>query len=454
MTDTAATRRTSLLASELRWLMRLRWVAGVGVLAGAAVDWTSLGFSDRSGSAAALGAVILLYNAIFWAAARRFRELHLHQRHLITLASLQIHLDLACLTLLTLWTGGALSPLLGFYIFHMVFASLLQPRARAFWLAGAAIAMLAAGLWLGGQWPADRTPALIALGWACTLVITVALTDRVAYSLYRREQARVRQNQRLRAMSRRLRAQQRAMIQHEKMAAMGQLAAGVAHEINNPLSNMDSVLQLLQRRPGPASPETLAALREQIQRIHGTVRQLTAFAHPGRGRLENVEIGEVVRESLKMLAFDRRLAKVRVDCSIPESAGVARVQPQAIQQVVMNLVINALDATAGVPDPRLQIRAGRSDGECTIQVTDNGCGIPAACLDRVFEPFFTTKPVGQGTGLGLSISSTLVRDHGGRLEVASEPGRGTTFTIRLPAAAPPVDAAGNGSALPAQNDRP
>jgi C4-dicarboxylate-specific signal transduction histidine kinase len=211
------------------------------------------------------------------------------------------------------------------------------------------------------------------------------------------------------------------------------MAAGVAHEIANPLASMDSLLQLMQRKPERARPEAVTSLREQIERIAQITQQMRAFAHPGEGaREQTVELNEIVEQALHMLRFDKRLRSVRLERQFSSSAGSIAVLPQALQQVLVNLIINALDALEQQPDPLLTVRTNRHDGWCLIEVSDNGSGIPPELMGRLFEPFFTTKPVGKGTGLGLSISYSLVQRHGGSISVRSQVGRGSSFTIRIP----------------------
>jgi two-component system NtrC family sensor kinase len=299
--------------------------------------------------------------------------------------------------------------------------------------------MVAGSLWLTHQWPADRTTALIGVGWVSMLLVTVYLTSHITAALYRRERSRLLHFRQLRSMSAHLHAQEKAMVQSEKMAAMGQLAAGVAHEINNPLAGMDSLLQLMERHPERPRPEAIGQLRAQIERIQRIVRQLTAFAHPERGQIEAGDLNEVVRATLKLPGFEARLRKVKVACDLKDEAagGVpARMIPRAVQQALMNLVINALDALWETPDAAIEIRTRTEPGLALIELTDNGPGISPEHLKRVFEPFFTTKPVGKGTGLGLSISRGLLAEQGGRLEVLSPApsGRGARFTILLPLA--------------------
>jgi two-component system sensor kinase FixL len=239
----------------------------------------------------------------------------------------------------------------------------------------------------------------------------------------------------LRSLNEELTRQQQALIQHEKLAAMGQMAAGVAHEISNPLANMDSMLQLLERQPERVSVESLGTLRSQIERIRRTIHQMRYFAHPHEVCWEYASIDTVVRDALEMVRFDHRIRGVEVVRDLKAETASIRMMPHAIEQVVINLVINALDALEGCKEPQLVVRTRSNANSCTVEVLDNGHGIESGDLERIFEPFFTTKAVGQGTGLGLSISYSLIEKHGGELLVESTPGEGTTFTIHLPKSA-------------------
>ncbi|MHC5003928.1 MAG: sensor histidine kinase, partial [Planctomycetota bacterium] len=239
--------------------------------------------------------------------------------------------------------------------------------------------------------------------------------------------------QELRELNEALRRHQQVLIQSEKMNAMGQMAAGVAHEIANPLASMDSLVQLVQRQPDRMSDRTADLLREQISRINAIVQQLTDFAHPNETGWETSPLNDVVGATLDMLRFDHRLRDIELERSFGAHVGTIRLIPQAVQQMVVNLVMNAVDALEEVQEPRLEVRTRREGEWCVIEVQDNGHGIEPEHLGRVFEPFFTTKPVGRGTGLGLSITYSLVQRHDGRCEVRSAPGEGTCFAIHLPA---------------------
>jgi C4-dicarboxylate-specific signal transduction histidine kinase len=282
------------------------------------------------------------------------------------------------------------------------------------------------------RWPLEQPDKLVLLGWAITLALTVYLTNRITRGLRCQRRRLLRQNRRIRAMSRDLRRHQQAMIQHEKMVAMGQMAAGVTHEIANPLAAIDSVLQLVQRRPERMKPETVATLREQVARIHQIIQQMKTFAHPAEQDRQTLGLNDVVEQALHMVRFDERLKRVTVDRRLAADAGDVPMLPRALQQVMVNLVANALDAMADTPDPRLTITTARHNGWATVEVSDNGHGIAPEHVEHLFEPFFTTKPIGKGTGLGLSISYSLIRKQGGSISARSEPGVETAFVVRLP----------------------
>jgi signal transduction histidine kinase len=422
----------SLLLGQLAWFIRLRWAAAAGViLVGVLAAWIQWPGS-RPGSMLTLGTFLLAYNVAMLLLVRADAVAQRQRLHVLAWA--QVCVDLACLTLLTLWTGDLASPVVGFYVFHMIFASLLLPRATAYACAVVGIVMLATGLLLSGRWPAAGSERqIVFLGWVMTLVLTVHLANHITRALRRQRRRLLRQNREIRRIGRQLSLQQDTIIAQEKMAALGQMAAGITHEIANPLASMDSLLQLMQRRPERADSRSLETLRTQVARINEIVRQMTTFAHPGDGAWETTPVNGLVDSALDMLRFDPRFKAVQVDRQLDPAAGAAKVIPQAMQQVLVNLITNALDAMAETAAPRLIVKTEPAGEWCTIKVTDNGHGIRQEHLSRVFEPFFTTKPVGKGTGVGLSISYRLVRKQHGEIGVTSTTGEGTTFMIRLPA---------------------
>ncbi len=222
-----------------------------------------------------------------------------------------------------------------------------------------------------------------------------------------------------------------------------EMAASIAHEIANPLASMDSVLQLLQRKPDRLRPEAVQTLREQVQRIEQIIKQMKAFAHPVDSQKQTMSLNEVVDRSIALVRFDKRMKNVPIERHLSADVGMVSLIPQAMEQVLVNLMMNALDAVADVEHPKVSVRTDRREDTCIIEIFDNGHGIAPQHMRRLFEPFFTTKPVGKGTGLGLSISYSLMQRHGGEIKVRSRPGEGTTFVLELPAPtsshAPAVD---------------
>jgi PAS domain S-box-containing protein len=237
---------------------------------------------------------------------------------------------------------------------------------------------------------------------------------------------------------------ERAARQADKLAALGTLAAGLAHELNNPIAIISSRAELMLMEadmPGvpPALREDLEVLHRHAQRVARIVQGLLAFARRGPGRLEPVDLNQVVDDTLflveRQISKDGLVLVRRLRPGLPPIHGDA----SALQQVLMNLVLNARDALQGHPGQILvetDVTPGQP-GWVRLRVRDTGPGIPPEILPRIFDPFFTTKP--EGTGLGLSISYGIVRDHHGTVDVESEPGRGTTFVVSFPVH--PVEAA-------------
>jgi CheY-like chemotaxis protein len=221
--------------------------------------------------------------------------------------------------------------------------------------------------------------------------------------------------------------------QAQKMEAIGRLAGGIAHDFNNLLQALLSHAQLLRLAPERVGTE-LAELEAQIRRGSALTRQLLLFSRRQEARREPLDLNEVIAALGQLL---RRLVRENVMLTIELTPGslVVDADRGQLDQVVMNLAINATDA---MPDGgRLSIRTGREGAMAYVSVEDTGCGIPEALRSRVFEPLFTTKPVGLGTGLGLSLVRDIVSQHGGRIDLESAVGAGTTFRVLLPPPAAP-----------------
>jgi two-component system, NtrC family, sensor kinase len=229
---------------------------------------------------------------------------------------------------------------------------------------------------------------------------------------------------------------QQALVRSEKMSAFGQLSAGIAHEVRNPLAGILGHAQLAMRRLGPENPAKLSLdlIVQETRRCSGIIDNLMRFARQEKPEFLPIDVNRAVDAGLLIVGHQLSLQGIRIvretDQELPPIEGDAN----QLQQVLVNLAINAQQAMAGQRGD-LSVRTRASDGRVLIEVQDSGPGIPPELQSRIFEPFFTTKAAGQGTGLGLSVSYGIIESHGGRIEVRSSPGQGTTFLISLPAAA-------------------
>ena len=218
----------------------------------------------------------------------------------------------------------------------------------------------------------------------------------------------------------------------EQMASIGRLAAGIAHEINNPLTGVLSFAHLLRNKPNMEEEDRkdLDVVIGETTRVSEIVRGLLDFARERPSIRVPLDINDVIRRTMRLIRSQKKVEQIiireELDKNLPQITG----DENQLQQVLLNLSLNACESMPGGGE--VTISTSASDGNVNVRVTDTGCGISRENLDNVFEPFFTTKPVGKGTGLGLSVSYGIIQQHGGTLEVESEEGAGTTLTIVLP----------------------
>jgi signal transduction histidine kinase len=217
----------------------------------------------------------------------------------------------------------------------------------------------------------------------------------------------------------------------EELASIATLVAGLAHEIGTPMNVIQGHAERLERAmTDERSRWRLRTIRDQIERITSIIRSLLNMARPKERRHEPVDLTVVLEQALAFLTEKFRAHRIhaKIDSHLrPILIG----DGEKLQQVFLNLFINAADAMAGGGELRVEVK-NAGDGHTQVSVTDTGHGIPEAVLGRIFEPFFTTKEGGRGNGLGLMVASTIVREHGGSIEVRSDVGRGTTFIVDLP----------------------
>ncbi|MBI2524989.1 MAG: PAS domain S-box protein [Candidatus Rokubacteria bacterium] len=223
------------------------------------------------------------------------------------------------------------------------------------------------------------------------------------------------------------------LLQSQKLAALGVLAGGIAHEIRNPLALSSSGAQFLLEDSSDAEfrRECAAQVQEGIRRASVIIENLLRFARPGdRTDVEPMDVVSVVRDAAALVANQARVQQINMVVDLPPDPVRVSGVPSMLQQVFLNLLLNAVNAMPGGGLLRVDVERVGLEGQ--VRVSDTGHGIPAGEMDKVFDPFYTTQPVGKGTGLGLSICYSLVKHHFGAIEVESVEGQGSTFTVRLP----------------------
>ncbi|MGW8273269.1 MAG: ATP-binding protein, partial [Thermodesulfovibrionales bacterium] len=220
------------------------------------------------------------------------------------------------------------------------------------------------------------------------------------------------------------------LFRTSKHASIGRLAAGVSHEIGNPLASISSLVQeLLAEDVSHFVSDSLVTINRHIDRIARIVRNLGDFARLYPRQKVPTNLGEILDNTIGLVKFDRNFKKIEIHTLVEEIPPL-KIDPDQIQQVFLNLMLNARDAMPGGGQLSISIRG--IDGYVETVFSDTGGGIDGEVRDKIFDPFFTTKGPSRGTGLGLSISYSIIRDHGGTIEVESEKGRGTSFIIRIP----------------------
>jgi two-component system NtrC family sensor kinase len=276
------------------------------------------------------------------------------------------------------------------------------------------------GLVVGSREPREFSPADVNLLIAVGSQIASAIERSILYEETRQAYENLRRTQ-------------EQLLHSEKLAAVGQLISGVAHELNNPLTAILGYSQLLTSS-GQLSQQGIEyseKLYKQAQRTHRIVQNLLSFARQHKPERVPARINQILEDTLALRDYDLRMSNIRVHLELAADLPVTAADPYQLQQVFLNLVNNAVDAILEHSgDGDLWVRTGANGDRLFVEFTDSGPGVQDA--SRVFDPFYTTKPVGKGTGLGLSICYGIVTEHGGTIRVRNVPTRGASFTIELP----------------------
>ena len=425
--------------------VKIRWF-------GLVVGGLLANFGPLAPDRAALNAILLLgfaftaTDTLFFARGRVF----LKDYPLVISAMEALFIGLLCH-----FQSGPDSAFRFYYLLSLVCCAIRYSARTTFATCG--LDGLSYGLLFAAQ-PADRRDPwlfllmLVVLAWVTWAAGAMARLLKRGGEDLRELNRRLRENQalletRIAERTRELQASQAQVLHQEKMAAFGLLAAGIAHEVGNPLTSISAVVQVLERRDHDAyTRDKLAQVSGQLVRIQATLRELVLFSRPASDQRGRVAIRDVVDEALGIAKYYKggknRQISGTVPAGLPPLVGVR----DQLVQVVFNLVLNAIDATG--KGGRIEVAAEAAGGRVVLTVRDDGVGIPGDVRDRLFRPYFTTKK--HGTGLGLFVIRKIVEEHGGSVAVESEPGRGTTFRVELPVPVPlpapppaePVAAAG------------
>lgn len=235
-----------------------------------------------------------------------------------------------------------------------------------------------------------------------------------------------------RTAERQLRNAQTELGRKSRLAALGQLAASVTHELGQPISAMRNYLAAAQIQGGDVTPDTLTRLEGISRRMEAITGQLRFFASPGRTEMEPVDLRNVVAQAMELVAHNVAALKISANVTLPDNPVIVAGSSQRLEQVVVNLLKNAVDALRESPDKCLSVTLEKKQKRAILGIQDSGAGLQGQSLEQILEPFHSTRASGEGMGLGLAISSAIVKEHDGKLGVESIPEGGTLFTLDLP----------------------
>jgi signal transduction histidine kinase len=433
------------LVARLTWFIEMRWLFILGLLLVVLIDTYVWHVALHAQAIALTTLVVAAYNSVFWLRHRLHPK---RPRPSLTQSRVeamgQIYLDTVALTVLIHFFGGVESPFLFFYLFHAIVGSILLSRAEAVLLGFIACCLfvLVAGLesyailphyQLGDLLSKSnyQNPAhigVVTISLAASLFLAIYMTSSIVEGLHSRQRELV-------VTQRVLKERSEEMGKSERLAMIGRLAAGVAHEINNPLGGIMLFANLVLRKAPLAGieRENLERICDEANRCQKIVQGLLDFARHREPKAEPVDIRDVLDKALGLVEHQAMFQNIEMLKDYQKNGCLARVDPAQMEQVFINLVLNAVEAMDHKGMLTISVRSVDEGQAIQISVADTGCGISEEHIDRVFDPFFTTKSVGEGTGLGLSVSRGIVENHGGTIWVTRTGGQGTTFCIRLPA---------------------
>ena len=430
------------VADRIIWLTRLRWMALIGIVSAVALAralhliWDTVPFYVV---AALLGA----YNLFFWNWGEEISE-RATARSLENIVFYQMLADMVSLAVLVHYAGGMQNPFVMFFVFHAAIGAMMLPLRRALalgsvaWLLhGGTVLAEALGLiahrplWFSGPLGESLKstagfpyPASWVAGYLAALGFTVFGVIYFVYSVASRQRRAEAERDR----------NERIALSRERLARIGEIAAGVAHNIRNPLHGMRNCVELLQARHGSeeSSSELLELLSEGFSRIRSVVDRLLDLTQDRSPVLRETDLNELVRETLRLAEINAREKDLQLDLKLRPVPPVT-IDSDRLAEALLNVLHNAFDASPrGAPVTVETRTVDDPESSVEVEVRDEGTGIPPEELPHIFDPFFSTKDIGQGTGLGLSIARRVLDEHGVTVRVDSDADAGTRVCFRLP----------------------
>jgi len=416
------------LSKQLFLLCRIRWAVIAAVIITSVVGWKLAVVTGGVTPLLILAGGLACLNVAYYSFLHHSKRSQ--KRAYAWFGGLQITMDLLVLVIVVHLTGGIENPVIFFFTFHIAIAAIMFGMRYSLFFAGVALllgaAMAAAELF---GWLAHRhlmtgpCAGTYTHPWAVLYFLFILACVCLGTSLL------------VSTIQCRAEKLQHQAAQHEQMASLGMLAAGVAHEIGNPLAAISAVAQMIRRRTTDVVLyERASLLLDHVSRIRKIVEDLVNFARPPETERRLVNINSVVQQGLNLIRYDPRSKNINIETDYADNLPPVRLSAEQLLQVCLNLFINALDAMEN--GGRLTVSTSCRDSEVDIAIQDSGTGIGEEISDRIFEPFFTTKPVGKGTGLGLSVSFGIIHSFGGTIGFKSSPGQGAVFHVLLPQAEP------------------
>ncbi len=469
---------------RIEWFIKLRWVFVIGLAFTIFVATQIFNVDLPLSKILTILVVVVVYNTALYL-FHRFSGQRLvdDPRRMRIETNLQIGLDLLALTFLIHFSGGVENPFIFFYLFHAIMGSILLSRTDV-WVQGFAVSTLfiifialeyfeiIAHYHLEGFFPKDLHQDFLYVSVVCmvllgTVFTTIYMSSTIVQGLRAREEELFltrnilqKRSEDLEDANLQLKEKQKQLVQSEKLASLGRLVSGIAHEINNPIQFIQGNMQILREasqdilpiidKHAESHPDlTLARLNypffrknapvllddmsKGAERIRNIVADLKAFARRDEGGMDDeVDLNEVIQVSKRLVYNKIKHYRINEDLypELPKLQGSG----SKLEQVVVATLINSVEALDNRSDGTIKITTRTEDDgkSISLSISDNGPGMSEEIKDRIFDPFFTTKQSTGGTGLGLSVIYGIIEEHGGHIDVETRVGKGTTFTYHLP----------------------